>query len=124
MTDSELTQAKRHLSSHQRLVLWERAWRMRHEPTRAEWLLWQALKRHQLGVTFRRQVVLQGFIADFYASQRKLIVEVDGESHTSHRADARRDRVLNRAGYRVLRVSSEDVVTALPTVLAKIRTAL
>jgi very-short-patch-repair endonuclease len=68
--------------------------------------------------------VLQGFIADFYASQRKLIVEVDGEWHTSRRTDARRDRALNRAGYRVCRVSSEAVVTALPSVLAKIRASL
>jgi very-short-patch-repair endonuclease len=97
---------------------------MRHEPTRSEWLLWQALKHRQLGVTFRRQVVLQGYIADLYTSSAKLIVEVDGDWHTSRRTDSRRDRVLSHAGYRILRVSSEAVVTALRSVLAQIRTAL
>jgi len=93
-------------------------------PRSSEWLLWQALKRRQLGVTFRRQVVLCGYIADFYASSVKLIVEVDGAWHATRRADTRRDRVLSRAGYRVLRVSSEEVLTALPAVLAKVREAL
>jgi len=77
MTDTKLTQA-RSVSAHQRRVLRQRARRMRHEPTQTEWLLWQALRRGQLGVTFRRQVVLRGYIADFYASEAQLIVEVDG----------------------------------------------
>jgi len=39
---------------------------MRHSPTQAERLLWQRLRRSQLGVRFRTQVVIGQFIADFF----------------------------------------------------------
>jgi very-short-patch-repair endonuclease len=98
---------------------------MRHEPTETEWHLWQALRCRQLGVSFRRQVVLQGYIADFYASEERLIVEVDGGWHGKReRRDARRERELVVAGYRVLRVTAEEVQHALPGVVERIRAAL
>lgn len=113
------------VSPHQRQLLRRRARRMRHEPTHSEWLLWQALRCRQLGVTFRRQVVLQGYIADFYASSVRLIVEVDGAWHAgSTRRDARRDRVLASTGYRTLRVTETQVVSALPQVVARVRAAI
>ena len=115
----------RSVSSHQRSVLRQRARRMRHQPTQGEWILWLALRCSQLGVVFRRQVVLQGYIADYYASTVRLIVEVDGAWHAARtRADARRDRVLAAAGYRVLRVAEQDVLSALPKVVARIRAAI
>ncbi len=97
---------------------------MRQEPTPTEWLLWQALRAGQLGVTFRRQVVLRGYIADFYASAVGLIVEVDGGWHAGRRADAQRDRRLTAAGYRVLRIPAADVETALGAVVQRIRQEL
>ena len=39
-------------------------------------------------------------------------------------ADARRDRVLASAGYSVLRVTAQDVLSALPQVVARIRDAI
>jgi very-short-patch-repair endonuclease len=68
---------------------------------------------------------LQGYIVDYYACAAKLIVEVDGDWHSKRaRRDARRERVLRAAGYRVLRVTVEEVLHALPSVLARIREAL
>ncbi len=91
----------------------------------SEWVLWQALRRSNLGVAFRRQVVLQGYIADYYACAVRLIVEVDGGWHTGRsRADARRDRILAASGYQVLRVGEQDVLSGLPQVLARIRAAI
>jgi very-short-patch-repair endonuclease len=88
-------------------------------------LLWQALRCQRLSVSFRRQVVLQGCIVDFYASAAGLIVEVDGSWH-SHRAqrDARRERLLRAAGYHVLHVTAEEVLHSLPNVVNRIRAAL
>jgi very-short-patch-repair endonuclease len=98
---------------------------MRHEPTATEWQLWQALRRNQLGVAFRRQVVLQGYITDFYASASGLIVEVDGSWHGQReQKDARRERTLHAAGYRVLRVTAEEVSHSLSGVAARIRAAV
>ena len=116
---------KRSVSSHQRQVLRQRAQRMRHAPTASEARLWSVLSRGQQGVVFRRQVVLQGYVIDFHACAAQLAVEVDGSSHRGRsRSDARRDRVLAAAGYRVLRVSDAEVMSDLAGVVARIRAAL
>src|SRR6478735_1900685 len=76
---------------------------MRLSPTDSEARLWRALRASQLGVAFRRQVPLPGFIADFYAPSVRLVVEIDGGYHERRvSADARRDSKLTRAAYRVV----------------------
>ena len=100
---------------------------MRREPTASERALWQALRSSQLGVGFRRQAVVAGCIVDFLAPSRRLIVEVDGGYHRTpvqRRSDARRDRRLQRAGYRVLRLPAELVLGDLPSAVAIIRAAI
>ena len=98
---------------------------MRQAPTDSEARLWRAVRSSQLGVAFRRQVPLLGFIADFYAPSVRLVVEVDGGYHVGRvTADARRDRKLERAGYRVVRVQAELVTRDLPAALRAILQAL
>ncbi len=100
---------------------------MREQPTTSERLLWAQLSGGKLGVWFRRQVVIGTSIVDFLAPARKLVVEVDGAYHGDarrRRSDARRDRRLERAGYRVLRVSAELVLTSLAEAVGLIRAAL
>jgi very-short-patch-repair endonuclease len=112
------------LKAQARLNLFARQHRCR--PTESEALLWSALKARQLGVSFRRQVPVAGhFIADFCALAIKLIVEVDGAIHARKRApDVRRDLKLRRAGFSVVRVSAELVLSNLPAAVAQIRAAL
>ena len=65
---------------------------MRHDPTRPERKLWQALRKHQAhGLKFRRQVPLGPYIADFYCAAAKLVIELDGISHLDAQRDAVRD---------------------------------
>ena len=72
-----------------------RAHAMRFAPSEPERVPWVALRASQLGVPFRRQVVLQGYIVDFLAPTARLVVEVDGAHHALQRgAGARRDRAL------------------------------
>jgi very-short-patch-repair endonuclease len=95
-----------------RLILAERSRSMKHAPTVSEAALWRAIGTHRcLGVRFRRQVVIADrFIVDFLAPSVRLVVEVDGPVHAFKRgADARRDRVLTRLGYRVLRLPEQLV---------------
>jgi very-short-patch-repair endonuclease len=108
--------------SHQRRVQLEvRAREMRLSPTLSEARLWQALQGSRLGIGFRRQVV----IVDFLAPAARLVIEVDGGCHARRcRADARRDRVLERAGYRVVRVDVEVVMANLAHAVAVIVTHL
>lgn len=73
----------------------------------------------------RRQGPLLGFIADFYAPSARLIIEADGGYHERRMAaDARRDRKLARAGYRVVRLSAELVIRDLAAALRSVRRAL
>ena len=69
----------------------ERAKELRREMTPAEKLLWQEVRAKKMGVRFRRQQIIQGFIVDFYCHQAGLVVEVDGDIHDlQQEEDARR----------------------------------
>jgi very-short-patch-repair endonuclease len=98
---------------------------MKAAATPSEALLWAALVNGKLGVSFRRQAVIAGYIVDFVAPSVKVIVEVDGGCHVlRRRADARRDERLGRLGYRVLRVEARLVMRELPAVVAVVRLAV
>jgi very-short-patch-repair endonuclease len=100
---------------------------MREQPTSSERLLWAALSGGKLGVWFRRQVVIGACIVDFAAPAPKLVVEVDGGYHGSdarRRSDARRDKRLERAGYRVLRLPAALVLNNLQQAVQLVRAAL
>lgn len=121
--------SSRSLSLHRSLKLRGHAAAMR-EPAcnAAEQLLWARLREGQLGVWFRRQVVLLGScIVDFYAPARRVAVEVDGGYHAEparRRADARRDRRLRKQGIRVVRVSAELVLSDVEAAVQHVRAAL
>ncbi len=96
-------------------------------PTRAERLLWEALRGDKLGAQFRRQHVLGKYIADFVSLDSRLVVEVDGLIHQlpeNIEADAVRTDWFNSIGFRVIRFTNEEVLDALPGVLSRIRQAL
>jgi len=102
-----------------------RAAEMRAWPTPSEARLWRAIGGGKLGCAVRRQVVLGKYIADFTVPAARLVIEVDGAHHARQRAaDARRDRVLARLGYRVLHIEAALVHQALPEAVARIREAL
>ena len=72
---------------------------LRREMTPAEKLLWQEVRANKLGVRFRRQQVIQGFIVDFYCHRTGLVVEVDGDFHDLQKEeDERREKVLRGWG--------------------------
>lgn len=61
------------------------------------------------------------FIADFYCSEKKLVIEVDGKIHEFQKDyDERRDEILTNAGLRVLRLKNEEL-TNVSLVLRKIK---
>lgn len=97
---------------------------MRRAMTPAEFALWQRLRKNQVGgFHFRRQQIIDGFIADFYCHAAALVVEVDGASHYAD-ADRERDAILAARRLRTIRFSNADVLSNIETVLAKIETAL
>lgn len=98
---------------------------LRHEMTDAERMLWEALRRNALGCRVRAQHVIRGWIVDFYVPSARLVVEVDGDVHELQAdEDARRTEALHAEGLRVIRFRNEDVLGALPRVIARIVDAL
>ena len=118
----------RFLVSGQRVakVKVERSRTLRRAMTPAEERLWQGLRRKQLaGARFRRQQVIDGFIADFYCPSAGLVIEVDGAVHGEQQGyDAERDSILVARNLRVLRFTNDDVLMRLDEVLNRIHRAL
>jgi very-short-patch-repair endonuclease len=101
---------------------------LRADATESERLLWACLRRKQFaGLRFRRQQPLGRYIADFYCSAAKLVIELDGSQHGTRENvtyDAERDEWLNLQGYRVLRFSNDVFLKKRESVLDTIERAI
>ncbi|MBA4163593.1 MAG: hypothetical protein C0510_03015 [Erythrobacter sp.] len=96
----------------------ERAKTLRSNMTPPERMLWAALRAGRLGVKFKRQYVVDPYIADFAAPSEGLIVEVDGDTHAfAETHDRVRTAFLEERGFRVLRFTNAEVMTNLDGVL-------
>jgi very-short-patch-repair endonuclease len=90
--------------------------------TPAEKSLWEELRANKLGVHFRRQQIVAGFIVDFYCHKSALIVEVDGDVHDlQQEEDTRREKALSELGLRIVRFKNDEVLKNLSAVIEKIR---
>ncbi len=82
---------------------------MRRSQTHAETVLWRALRGRSLdGLKLVRQEPIGPYFADFVCRDKKLVVEIDGATHSTEeelRNDARRTEFLRGNGYRVVRFS-------------------
>ncbi len=100
----------RNLTGAQRFAL---ARQLRRVASPAERHAWSLLRNRQvLGLKFRRQHVLHGFIVDFYCLSERLVLELEGDAHDGRDArayDSARAQLLEAAGYRVIRVRNDDV---------------
>ena len=92
--------------------LLKEAKRRKFNPTVAEKLLWQRLRRKRmLGFNFTRQHVCKNFIFDFYCHKLKLIIEVDYSVNDLLKDYYyERDLKHKELGYRVLRLNNDLVI--------------
>jgi very-short-patch-repair endonuclease len=100
----------RPVSTGRRLAL---ARELRRNPTPIERHAWSLLRnRAILGLKFRRQHVVHGFIVDFYCAELRLVLELDGDHHREPSRsgyDAARSQVLAAAGYHVIRIRNREL---------------
>ena len=93
---------------------------LRMKQTHAEKALWFELRNRKLdGFKFKRQhpIVyswfgskLFFFIADFYCSEKSLVIELDGEIHNFKKMeDKQRDDILLAKGLTILRIKNEEI---------------
>jgi very-short-patch-repair endonuclease len=74
--------------------------------------VWSHLRGRKLeGFKFRRQHPIGEYVVDFYCPAARLVIELDGYSHTFEKQvdyDEARDRWLKSQGCRVLRFSADE----------------
>ena len=100
---------------------------LRANMTDAEQTLWQAIRKEQLGVKFRKQHPMPPFILDFYCVEKKLAIELDGGQHNDAEAvtyDAKRSEWLKAQGIIVLRFWNNEVLTNLDGALTVVADSL
>jgi len=92
--------------------------------TGAEAILWSILKGKKLnGHQFRKQHPVGNYITDFACIAQKLIIEVDGATHSTNaelKYDRKRTNFLKSQGWQVFRVGNLDIYNNLDGVFQAI----
>jgi very-short-patch-repair endonuclease len=94
--------------------------RLRRTMSLPEILLWRELRTRPAGLKFRRQHPTGPYTLDFFCSDARLAIEVDGEAHERGdrpQRDAARDAWLARAGVKTMRIPAIEVLHDLDAVL-------
>ncbi len=96
-----------------------RAKKLREDATFPELRLWTLLRGRRLaGLKFVRQAPIEPFIVDFLCRERRLAIELDGNSHNDRAAaDHKRRQFLEGLGLKFLRIANDDVLNNLEGVL-------
>lgn len=83
---------------------------LRKEMPKGEQILWQRLRKKQLGHKFFRQYSIGKYVVDFYCPKLKLAIEVDGISHEGKfEYDKNRQEYLASVGIHVERFNSKEI---------------
>jgi len=94
---------------------------LRKEQTEAENKLWQRIRDSKfIGHKFRRQYAIGRYIADFYSSKAKLVIEIDGKIHDDicrKEYDEIREKELKARELDILRFTNEQVLNDIKGVL-------
>jgi very-short-patch-repair endonuclease len=91
----------------------EKRRKLRQSATNSEKLVWRFLRNRQLvGLKFRRQYSVGKYVLDFYCSEIKFAIELDGGSHLSlqqKEKDEIRQRKLEKLGIRFVRIKDNEL---------------
>ncbi len=94
--------------------------------TKAEVILWNRIRRKQVGNTqFYRQKPLGNYIVDFYSPAKKLVIEIDGGQHYESgeitNEDKKREKFLkNILKLKVTRFTNTDILKNIESVIDKV----
>ncbi|MCY7281735.1 MAG: DUF559 domain-containing protein [Sphingomonas bacterium] len=97
-----------------------RARKLRRAMSLPEVLLWQVLRTRPGGLKFRRQHASGPYILDFFCSDARLAIEIDGEAHSRGdrpERDAVRDAYFAQVGIGTMRVAARDVLSDVGAVV-------
>ncbi|MFN8576369.1 MAG: endonuclease domain-containing protein [Candidatus Sericytochromatia bacterium] len=108
--------------------------KLRKEQTPQEKILWELLRNRQIcGKKFLRQYPIKFnldegerfFIADFYCSENKLVIELDGRVHENTKEyDKLRDSLISLKKIKVIRFTNDEIEQNINKILKKIKNEL
>jgi very-short-patch-repair endonuclease len=102
----------------------KRAKSLRREMTKAEKVMWSILKDFNAeGASFRRETPIGVFIADFAWLSKRLVIEVDGDSHETvegKRRDLIKDAFLTERSLILMRFDNHQVIDGPDFVVTEI----
>jgi very-short-patch-repair endonuclease len=94
---------------------------LRRNSTLAQNRLWNQLRNRQLeNHKFVRQFPIGPFVADFACRGKKLVIEVDGATHSTPEEliyDKKRTAFFSEQGYAVIRLQNTEVLEGMDQVL-------
>ena len=89
-----------------------------------EVLLWRLIKNRGAGLRFRRQHPIGPYVLDFYCTELKLAIEIDGAAHDAGdrpERDEKRTEWLESQQVEVIRIPASDVLKDATSVADSIR---
>lgn len=105
--------------------LQEKAVEMRNNGTNAEKLLWEKLRKNNVGCHFRQQHIIDKFIVDFLCLSKKLVIEIDGDIHDYQKErDQERTDILKALKFKILRFDNNQVLENTDEVISRIKQEL
>ena len=97
---------------------------LRVKQTEAEKILWQKLRNRQVeGFKFFRQCSIGKYIADFYCSELRLVIELDGSQHYEENSleyDNIREEFMKSLDIKTIRFNNLDVFKSLDEVMERV----
>ncbi len=100
---------------------------LRRSMTYCEKLVWQHLRKKQLGYRFLRQYSIDQFVIDFYCPELKLAIELDGDVHEipeQKEYDIARQKYLETFGITFVRITNEEYLSNPNMAFLKIENAI
>ena len=100
----------------------ERAKELRRDMTPQEKQLWYHFLQHYPTKVYKQRII-DSFIADFYCSAARLVIEVDGKQHYTEQGlayDEQRAAIISRYGIEVIRFTNQEIDEKFKLVTEKI----
>lgn len=97
---------------------------LRKKSTFLEKIVWSKIRNRQIeNCKFRRQYSIGRYIVDFYCPEKKLVIEIDGDSHFQDEAilyDIEREKYIRTLNIEIIRFTNKEVTDNIDGVLFKI----
>ena len=100
---------------------------MRQKSTQAEKMLWERLRRGNLGLKFFRQYSVEGYVMDFYCPIKRIAIEIEGSIHhlpNIHKYDEYRFRYIKAYNIKIIKFTNQEIFSHIGNVVNAIKSEL